>query len=289
MLLGLVALATPTTASAKDPENKLLYMYRLYYLPFGLEFEEGRTANDILPFLPEKYPDPSRLITAQELKTLDEEWTGLKKSWSKRSLLETTKVPLDRSVRITQKLASHRIPLTRSAFDGISIGDRIQIKEAMKSKPPQVQATFRQIRFLKSLLTPLELEKLNFFVVGASWCNSSREYRILMESYFKRFPSSKINFHSLVIDDPKEKIFDSKLLKELFPNPKLYSHNTIPRFLAIEVVNGKTRLYEEGEALREVYERHFKKHRGFLDSQTSLLGKSEKKPSVDPFLSSVSK
>ncbi len=45
----------------------------------------------------------------------------------------------------------------------------------------------------------------------------------------------------------------------------------MPRFLALETLNGKTTVYEEGEALLELYERYFKQHRGYLDSRTSLF------------------
>jgi thiol-disulfide isomerase/thioredoxin len=251
--------------------NKLLYMYLFYYLPFSVEFREGRTANDILPFFPSKIADASRLLSADELQSLDSEWNTLKEPWKKKSLLLATAVPSASTVRITQHLASHRIPLSRSAFDTLSLSDRIQLNEVLRSKAPEVQSAFKQLRFLKSFLQPSDEDKLNFFMVSASWCESCREYRVLMESYFKTFPNQDLVLHSLVIDDPKEEIFDSKLLKELFPNPAKYSHDSIPRFLALENLNGKTTVYEEGEALLELYERYFKQHRGYVDNQTSLF------------------
>ena len=107
--------------------------------------------------------------------------------------------------------------------------------------------------------------------MSASWCESCREYRILLESYLKEFPQSNVTLHSVVIEDEKENIFDSLLLKELFPHPKKYSHDSIPRFLALEFVNGEPRLLEEGDALQAFYERFFKSHQGFLDSQTTLF------------------
>jgi hypothetical protein len=124
---------------------------------------------------------------------------------------------------------------------------------------------------LKSFLQPLEEEKFNLFIVSASWCESCREYRVLLESYLKAFPHPDLNLHSLVIDDPKEEIFDSRLLKELFPNPAKYSHDSIPRFLSIETVAGKTTVLEEGEALAEFYARYLKPHRGYLDGQSTLF------------------
>ena len=278
----------------KKPINKLLYMYRFYYLPFSLEFDQGRTKNDILPFFPEQYPNPSRLLTAEELTQLDSEWSLLNQDWPKRSLLEAAKVHLDGTVRITQRIIAHRVPLNRSAFDKISISDRIQLKEAFKRQPQEVRSKFKQLQFIKSFLEPLDEERFNFFIVGASWCNSSRQYRILFETLAKSFPKSNLNLHSIVLEDPEEKVFESGILKELFPNTDAYSHNSIPRFLAIESIKGKRIVYEEGEALKQLYERFFKVHKGYLDKKTTLFGKPQrqptsKKPAIDPYLSSVRK
>lgn len=265
--------------------NKLLYMYNFYYLPFSVEFREGRTINDILPFFPGKFAEAGRLLTADELQQLDKEWNLIKDPWKKKSLLLSTQVPVNQSVRISQHMASHRVALSRTAFDTLSITDRIQLADVLKSKSPEVQAAFKQLRFLKSFLSPLEEEKFNFFMVSASWCESCREYRVLLESYFKAFPNPELNLHSLVIDDPREEIFESRILKELFPNPAKYSHDSIPRFLAIESLGGKTVVYEEGEALLELYERYFKQHRGYMDSKSSLFRGNRGPASTQPTLS----
>lgn len=280
------------SARAK-PVNKLLYMYRLYYLPFSVEFEVGRDDNLILPYFPERYPEAARIFTADELNKLDSEWGGLRQNWTSRSLLETTKVAEGQTARISQRLLSHRVPLTRSAFDKLSINDRIQLKDALAKKSPQVRANFLQLAFLKSFLQPLDEEKFNFFVVGASWCGSSRDYRVLLETYVKKFANPGLNLHSVVIEDPKGKIFESQILKDLFPNKDKYTHETIPRFLAFQVVNGQTKVWEEGEALRELYDRFLKNERGFLNDKSTIFKNWKPAPTrgitVDPALSAVTK
>jgi thiol-disulfide isomerase/thioredoxin len=295
--LLLAALLGPAVSRAElarsRPVNKLLYMYRLYYLPFSVEFEVGRDDNLILPYFPERYPEPARIFTAEELNKLDAEWAGLRQPWTARSLLESTKVPLNGTTRISQRLISHRIPMARTAFDKLSINERIQLKEALSKKAPRVKANFLQLVFLKSFLEPLEEEKFNFFVVGASWCGSSRDYRVLLEAYVKKFANPGLNLHSVVIDDPKGKVFESQILKDLFPNTDKYTHDTIPRFLAYQVVNGETKVWEEGEALRELYDRFFKNERGFMNDKSTLFknwpGPASRTLAVDPALSSVTK
>jgi thiol-disulfide isomerase/thioredoxin len=280
------------SAAAEDPAppvNKLLYMYDFYYLPFSITWREGRTVNDIIPLITDKPGEPSRLLKAEELQSLDKDWNAIKERWKKRSLLLSTQVDLNQSVHISQRLVSHHIPLSRGPFDTISITDRIQLNDALKTKSPEVQATFKQLRFLKSFLQPLEEEKFNFFIISASWCDSCKEYRILLETYMKTFPSSGLVLHSVVIEDPKEEIFDAKILKELFPHPNKYTHDSIPRFLAIETVQGKTALWEEGEALKELYERFYKEHRGFLDSKTQLFKSNGARLLASPQLSSLLK
>lgn len=270
--------------------NKLLYMYNFYYLPYSVEFREGRTINDILPFMPGKFGDPGRLLTAEELQTLDREWSIQRESLKTKSILNSTPVSPGSNVRISNRIVSHRIPLTRGAFDTLPITDRIQLNDVLKGKTPEVQAAFKQLRFLKSFLTPLEEEKFNFFLISASWCESCREYRILFETYFKMFPNADVGFHSVVIDDPNEQIFESRILKELFPNPERYSHDSIPRFLAVETVGGKSTVFEEGEALLEIYERFFKKNRGYLDGKSSVFrGFRSTAGKLDPSVSSLAK
>lgn len=178
---------------------------------------------------------------------------------------------MGQTVRISQRLISHHVPMSRGPFDTISISDRIQLNDALKSKPPEVQAAFKQLRFLKSFLAPLDEERFNFFIFSPSWCESSREYRVLFETYLKTFPQAGLNLHSVLIEDPKEEIFDSRIIRELFPHQKKYTQDSTPRFLAIETVQGNTVIWEEGEALKELYERFFKQYRGYLNSKTTLF------------------
>lgn len=251
--------------------NKLQYMYQFFYLPFSIDFREGKTSNEILPYIKPSESDPPRLVKPGELQQLDREWNAIKDQWKKKSLLVSTQVGIGETVAITQKLLSHRIAISRGAFDTISITDRIQLNEALRNKPPEVQSAFKQLRFLKSFLGPLQEERFNFFIFSPSWCESSREYRVLFETYMKTFPNTGMNLHSVVIEDPKEEIFDGRIFKELFPNPKKYTHESVPRFLALETVQGNTLIWEEGEALKELYDRFFASRRGFLDSRASLF------------------
>lgn len=261
------------------PTNKLLYMYRFFYLPFSIDFREGKTQNDILPLIDNPETGEKRLIKADELQKLDEEWTALKEPFRKKSLFLNTQVPLNGSVRISSHLASHRIMISRTAFDTLGLNERILVKQTLKGKPPEVQANYKQLLFLKSLLGPQDSGKYNFFIVSASWCESCREYRLMFEDYFRAFLPEGVNVHSLVIEDTKEQIFEHPLLKELFPNEKKYSHNSIPRFLAIETVNDQQVVREEGDALKELYDRFYAKRRGYLDGKTTLFNvKPVKKP-----------
>jgi hypothetical protein len=268
-------------------------MYRLYYLPFSVEFEVGRDNNLILPYFPERYPEPARIFTADELNKLDSEWSAMRQPWASRSLLESTKVSEGQTTRISQRLISHRIPMTRSAFDKLTINERIQLKDALAKKTPKVKSNFLQLVFLKSFLGALEEEKFNFFVIGASWCGSSKDYRVLLETYVKKFANPGLNLHSVVIEDPKGKIFESQILKDLFPNKEKYTHETVPRFLAYQMINGEPKVWEEGEALRELYDRFLKGERGFLNDKSSLFKNWSSPPNrglaVDPSLSSITK
>jgi len=284
LLFSISLLATDT----ETPVNKLLYMYRFFYLPFSIEFKEGKTPNDILPFVRDG-SGTERLIRAEELERLDREWAALKGEWYKKSLLQTTSVPLNQATRITSHLTSHHVSLSRGAFDNVSIDDRIQINHALQSKSPEVQSAFKQLRFLKSFLGPQDEGRFNLFIISASWCESCKEYRTLLETYLKIFSEPSLTLHSVIIEDPKEEIFDSPILKELFPNPKKYSHESIPRFLALETVHGNATVHEEGEALKEVHDRFLKSHRGFLDGKTSVLGKKKKPSNLQPIVSSISK
>ena len=293
-------LLVPVPLSAADPTssvgateepaitNKLLYMYRLYYLPFSVEFRQGKTKDDILPFIQEKNAEGLRLLRAEELQNLDSEWNAIKDPWKQKSLLQGTNVPLNQTVALSSHLYSHHVGISRNAFDSVSLNDRIVLTEKLKGKPPEVQASFKQLTFVKSFLSAFDQERFNFFIFSASWCDSCKEYRVLLESLVKNFPEQNLNLHSVMIEDTKEEIFEKPILKELFPNPKKYSHESIPRFLSFEVVNGVPTVLEEGEALKALYERFLKVHRGYLDSKSALF-KSGKPLTPDRHLSSSSK
>ena len=109
------------------------------------------------------------------------------------------------------------------------------------------------------------------FIFSASWCSSSREYRALLESYLKSAPQNDVVLHSVVIEDPDQKIFDAKVLKELFPHQDRYTHESIPKFIALENIQGKSVVYEEGDALFALYERYLKPMRGFLNKQSFMF------------------
>ncbi len=280
-MVSLFMLAAGGQPPPEKPVNKLLYLYRFFYLPFSVDFREGKTQDDVIPFVSIDQSEGPRVMTAEELKRLDAEWKALRQPWAKKSLLATTNVPLNDSVKISNHLMSHRITLSRGAFDASSLNDRMRMQSALDGKSEAVQADFRQMRYLKSFVKPVEEDRLNFFIVSASWCESCREYRILFESYMKEFPNAKVNLHSVVIDDPKEQVFESRLLKDLFPHPAKYSHDSIPRFLTLQTLNGKTEIKEEGDALQTLYG-ILKEHQGYMDHDTTLFGNPGATPSRYP-------
>ncbi len=260
--------------AAPPPTNKLLYMFRLYYLPFSLYFREGNDVNEILPFVDKDEKGISkRLVEAQEIETINQEWDQIRETWKRRSLFLTSGAPLNETKVISASLISHKIPISRRAFDGISLTDRIKINEILKLKSTEIQENFKQLRFVKSFIPKDNKRTFHFFIISASWCESCLEYRALLETYVKQYPDNNFTLHSIMIDDPKQQLFDGEILKELFPHPKNYSHESIPRFLALENPEGQPTLWEEGEALRIVFERYFEKHRGFLDSKSSIFKK----------------
>ncbi len=258
---NLAADITPTS-----PTNKLLMMHRLYYLPFSMGFQQGGNLNEIIPIISKTGTVP----TADEFGRLNRVWGEAREEWAKSSLLLNTPIDINGSSRISGHLASHLIALGRGPFERLSVTERIQIKNLLKGKPEMVQKTFTQIRFLKSFLTESDADRTVLFIVGASWCQSSRTYRALLESYLKRFPVSDLTLHSIVVDDPKNQIFDSAILGQFFPSSASYSHNTIPRFLLLENT-AEPVLYEEGDALSVVLDRYFSSQRGFLDSLVPFL------------------
>ncbi len=271
LFLSLMILAAPARSEmAPKSVNKLLYMYRLYYLPFSIDFREGRTQNDILPFRG-LTNEASQLLSADDLSAIDRQWDGIRDSWRKRSLLLSTVVATGERVRVAPRIVSHKISLTRSALDTLSIPDRIQINDLLRGKNPDVLADFKQLRFIKSFMEEQDEEKFNLFLFSASWCSSCREYRTLIESYLKANPQTDVVFHSVVIDDPAQKIFQGKILSELFPHPERNSHDSIPKFIAFEKIKGKNLIHEEGDALFSFFERYLKPLRGFLDGKSLLF------------------
>ena len=150
MGLALVGpLPRPTHAdTVKEPPktNKLLYMYDFYYLPFSVFFREGKTINDVLPYI--RSGDDLRLIKAAELQSLDSEWNTMKISMKNKSLLQNTPVPINQTVWLTPHMASHHIAIDRTAFDRLPLPERIRLASTLKNKSPEVQASYRQLRFL---------------------------------------------------------------------------------------------------------------------------------------------
>lgn len=260
-------------AEIKEPTNKLLHMYELFYLPFTIEFKQGKTYNDIFPIVAGKNGEFNQILKPEQLKLLDEDFSVERKTWAKSSLFLNTPLELGESQRITQRLVAHRIPLKKTAWDKVSVADQIQVKALLEGKPEMVRKAVTQYQFLRSFLTGLEDEKFNFFIIGPSWCESSKEYRYILEYYAKKFAHNQLILHSVTVEDPQEQIFDSQLLKDLFPFPENYSHESVPRFLAIQKVRGQLKVWEEGDALVELKDRFLGQYRGFLDNSIPIMRK----------------
>ncbi len=279
LLLNLTNFSWAEEASAdssqntKTPTNKLLQMYELFYLPFTIEFKQGKTFNDIFPLVADAKGDFTQLLKPEQLKLLDQEYTSERISWAKNSLFLSTSLEINESQRITQRLIAHRIPLKKTAWDKVSVSDQIKVKSLLEGKPELIKKAVTQVQFLRSFLQGYEEEKFNFFIIGPQWCESSREYRYLLEYLSKKFPNPQLILHSVVVEDPQEQIFDSQLMKDLFPFPENYSHDSVPRFLAIQKERGQLKVLEEGDALAELKNRFFGQHRGFLDSALPSLRK----------------
>ncbi|MBI1862345.1 MAG: hypothetical protein HYR96_15640 [Deltaproteobacteria bacterium] len=265
LLFSVSILAAPTPPPA--PTNKLLMMHRLYYLPFTLNFTQGSNTNEIIPTI----ALTGKVPTNEEFTSLNKTWEGIREEWAKNSLVLNTNVGINQSSRISGHLASHHIALDRGPFDSLSVGEQIQIKNLLQGTPEIVTKTFTQVRFLKSFLNDFDSNRNVLFVVGPSWCQSSRTYRMLVESYLKKLPLTDLTVHSIVIEDPKNQVFESPLMSTLFPNSGNYSHNTVPRFLFLENNPEKPVLFEEGEALSQLLDRYFGRYRGFFDSQVAFL------------------
>jgi hypothetical protein len=268
---GILASLWTAPVRAESRINKLLYMYHFYYLPFSIDFRVGRTESDILPFLPGKRDGGGRMVTNAEWSALEIEHRRLREGWESRSLLLSTPVPLGESKRITGRIFAHHISASRTACESVPLPDRIQFSKLLQEKSPEVQGRFRQLQFLKSFLRPDDDNSFHFFIVSASWCPSCRDYRMLLETYFKDFPPDRAKLHSLLVDDPSRTIFTSPAMRDLFPHGPSAAKTSVPRFLAIENADGLPVVHEDGDALFHLYERFFKKVRGFADSRLPLL------------------
>jgi hypothetical protein len=258
-----------------QPANKLLHMYELFYLPFSIEFKQGKTYNDIFPLVADKTGKFNQILKPEELSRLDNEYLSIRADWTKNSLFLNTPLEIGESQKITQRLVSHRVPLKRAAWDKVSVSEQIKVNALLEGKPEPIRKAVTQIQFLRGFLKAGDEEKFNFFMIGPQWCESSKEYRYILEYYSKKFPSPELVLHSVVIEDPQQQIFDSQIMKDLFPFPENYTHDSVPRFLAIQMVKGQLKVWEEGEALRELKDRFFAQYRGFLNSKFTLMGKME--------------
>jgi hypothetical protein len=272
LIIGVALVAAPglwADSPQTPPFNKLREMYAFYYLPFNLHFKVGEHIDDVFPVVPDKLGTLNQTVNPDDMKKVEAEWKTIREGWKKNSLFLTTPVELGKKVRISRHLISHKISVTQTAMDNLSLSNKMILRHALAGKSPEVQAEVTQLNFLKSFMDESDKANFNFFIFSPSWCASSLEYRALFEAYFKKYSDPGLTLHSVVIDDPNESIFDSKVFKELFPHPKKYSHEIVPRFLAIEQKDGKSILYEEGEALSALYNRFFKSHQGFLNQRLS--------------------
>lgn len=282
LLRGLFLIGSLAMAAAGLPEtaNKLLYMQNFFYLPFGIEFQEGTSPGQIIPIWPAANGNPARAVSPKELETLMKDWAIKRQTFQARSLLLKETVDIGKSARISPRIVSHHFALSRGIFDGLPIGEQSQINQALQGKPTEVVSAFKQLRFFSGLIAPDEQKKFNLFIISPSWCESSKEYRVLLETYTKDLSPQGFVLHSIVFEDPKEEIFDSVLMKDLFPNKTKYTHENVPRFIAMEWLNGVPTLFEEGDALKEAYDRFFKSHKGYdiTSPRTIASPKSKAQP-----------
>lgn len=268
--LILITLAlSPLTGLGKsqvgEPTNKLLYMYRFFYLPFSIDFREGVDRDDILPFKEEKNGKAS-LLSGESFSALDSQLAALRTQWQEKSLFNKTPTLLNQTQKISPSLVQHSILFNKGPLDALSLEDRIRINELLKNKDPKTVAAYNQLRFIKSFLENSEDNKFHFFIFSPNWCRSSQEYRLILETYTKEFTPKGLVLHSIIVQDPNEQFFNSPVFQALVPDPKTVSHESSPRFMAFEFKNGQPQIYEEGDALKQLYERFFAQHLGFLEN-----------------------
>lgn len=287
---GILLAALCLIARAEEPSdikfNKLREMYTFYYLPFNLHFKVGSEINDIFPVTRDKLGDLTQPVGPEEMKKLEKQWLPTRDNWKKKSLFLTTPVDSGKTVRISERLISHKISVKQTAVDLLAFSERLKLRQSLEDKTPDAQANIVQLKFLQAFLDQNDKTRFNFFIFSPSWCASSQEYRALFEAYFKKFANTNLALHSVVIDDPQEVIFDSKIFKELFPHTPTYSHDLVPRFLAYEERDGVPTIYEEGQALSVLYENFFKQHQGFLNKLVSGILPEVIGRDSNPFLSS---
>lgn len=283
-LLFLVLWLVPLAAKGGEPapKNKLLEMFRFFYLPFDVEFRVGDSNDEVIPF----GNAGSVILAPEEMQRLDQRWAEIRKSWKAKSLFVSTRDTVNGTTKISPHLITHRITANRTALDSLSIEERIRIKEILKDKSKDIQATVLQKQFVRSFIDPATAHKMHFFIIAPDWCASSETYRTLLEAYAKKFALGKFVLHSLVIEDPNEQIFDSKAMNDLFPFPKRYSHESVPRFILAEEKEGDFKVHEEGNALHLLYENYFEAQQGFLEIDKPVKIPSSTLP-IGPSLSKM--
>lgn len=279
-------LSRAETAAPQIKFNKLREMYSFYYLPFNVHFKVGEQNDDIFPMVPDTMGQLTKIVSPEDMKKIEAEWSVIRETWKKKSLFLLTPVELGKKVRISNRLISHKIGVNRTAMDHLSLSHKMVLQQSLRDKPADVQANMTQLAFLKSFMDDNDKQNFNFFIFAPSWCASSKEYRAIFESYFKRFATPQLTLHSVIIEDPEESIFDSKVFKELFPHNLQYSHEIVPRFLAFEQKDGRSVVYEEGEALAVLFENFFKQHQGFLNKNVADLLPAVIPPNLNPFFAS---
>lgn len=289
--LGISALTLGQGELATDIKfNKLREMYNFYYLPFNLQFKVGEQTDDVFPVVDVANGELGKLsktIAPDDMTKIETSWKQVRNDWKKKSLFLNTNLEVGKKTRISPHLVSHKIAVTTTALDNLNFSTKLVFQKSLQNQSPEIQTNVTQLFFLKSFLDERDQKNFNFFIFSPSWCASSQEYRAIFEAYYKTFSPEKLTIHSVVIEDPKEAIFDSKIFKELFPHANNYSHEIVPRFLAVEEKEGKSIVYEEGEALAILYERFFKEHQGFLNKMANGIIPDKLLPSAPKTSSAI--
>jgi len=261
-LLALSVIAHARTEKKSSP-NKLLWMYRFYYLPYAIQFEVGKDASEVLPFHV-KASGVSEFVSAEELKAIDQEWKKVRSEWTTKAVFKLESILPGQSQRILPRVWAHKVNVNQKAEERISLKERVILSNLLKEKPARVQKALIQLRYLQSFIASGDEEKTHFFVLGPHWCQSSQEYRVLFETYFKKFEVKPVVLHFIVFEDPQERIFQSQILRELFLFPEQDSRKSVPKFLFLESPQKNLVVYEDAEALEKLFLRYFHPYQGFL-------------------------